>query len=162
MAATLTTQCIYWILWKEKHFENQSWLYHLLPIHILSMVFQEISSFTPILLVIFIWRFYRVVRHLQNYTLVKIALQVPLLVDLLESNSTLLYCLVSCVWCICGSLCLERVNSQQILYRCRFSSYQCLLYEHSQYYLVMHISTLMRGQILVYWFSYLIPCSYFF
>lgn len=57
------------------------------------MVFQEISSFTPILLVIFIWQFYRVVRHLQNYSLVKIALQVPLLVDLLESNSTLLYCL---------------------------------------------------------------------
>ena len=81
-----------------------------------------------------------------EHHLAKSALQLLLLVDLLESDLTLLYRLASCVWCLSDSLRPQSVNSQQILYR-NLLSYQCLLHDYSQYYLVLRISPLMRGQI---------------
>ena len=56
------------------------------------------------------------------------------------------FTVLACVVCsmFCGSLYLHAVNWQRILCRSRSSSYRCLLHSHSQYYLVVRMSPLVR------------------
>ena len=140
LTTTLAIQWIYWIRWKQKQFQNQYWLSHLLPIHILSFHFFILFNSTCSLVFTTLQSGFSSSKSSPGWICITTASVGRFIA--ITFDFTVLAGVVCSMFC--GSLYLHAVNWQQILYRSRSSSYRCVLHSHSQYYLVICMSPLMR------------------